>query len=72
MSAPALGISAASPFRAVFIRAPKVETVGENVEVLARLDRDPVLLRSGPVMASAFHPELTQDLRLHGSFLASL
>lgn len=57
------------PYRAVFIRAPKVEVVGEEVEVLASVDGDPVLIRCGNVLASAFHPELTDDLRLHRLFL---
>ncbi len=61
-----------APFRAVFIRAPKVETVGESVEVLARANDSPVLVRSGSILASAFHPELTDDVRLHQLFLALL
>jgi 5'-phosphate synthase pdxT subunit len=58
------------PFHAVFILAPFVEQVGEGVEVLAEVDGHPVLCRQGPVMVSAFHPELTADLRLHEQFLA--
>lgn len=58
------------PFHAVFIRAPFVEEVGEGVEVLASVDGHPVLCRQGRVMVSAFHPELTADLRLHEQFLA--
>jgi 5'-phosphate synthase pdxT subunit len=57
------------PFRAVFIRAPRVEAIGEGVEVLATVDDDPVLIRYGSVLAAAFHPELTPDLRLHRAFL---
>ncbi len=57
------------PYRAVFIRAPKVEAVGDGVDVLASVDDDPVLIRSGRVLAAAFHPELTDDLRLHKLFL---
>ena len=57
------------PFHAVFIRAPFVEAVGEGVEVLATVDGHPVLCRQGPVLVSAFHPELTDDLRLHELFL---
>ncbi len=57
------------PFRAVFIRAPRVEAVGEGVEVLATVDEDPVLIRYRSVLAAAFHPELTPDLRLHELFL---
>ncbi len=54
---------------AVFIRAPYVERVGDDVEVLARVDDHPVLCRQGHVMAAAFHPELSGDLRLHELFL---
>ena len=54
---------------AVFIRAPYVECVGEGVEVLAAVDDHPVLCRQGPVLAAAFHPELSGDLRLHELFL---
>ncbi len=56
-------------FPAVFIRAPVVERVGEGVEVLASVDGHPVLCRQGPVLAAAFHPELSHDLRLHQRFL---
>ena len=57
------------PFHAVFIRAPGVERVGPEVEVLAELDGHPVLARQGPVTVAAFHPELSGDLRIHGRFL---
>ena len=60
---------AGTGFPAVFIRAPVVERVGDGVEVLAALDGVPVLCRQGPVLAAAFHPELSDDLRLHGVFL---
>ncbi len=56
-------------FPAVFIRAPVVERVGEGVEVLAAVDERPVLCRQGPILAAAFHPELSADLRLHRLFL---
>ncbi len=56
-------------FHGVFIRAPRVREVGGGVEVLAELDGEPVLLREGNVMVSSFHPELTDDPRIHGSFL---
>ena len=56
-------------FPAVFIRAPVVERVGEGVDVLASVDGRPVLCRQGPIMAAAFHPELSDDLRLHQLFL---
>jgi 5'-phosphate synthase pdxT subunit len=51
--------------RAVFIRAPWVEEVGDGVEVLAEVDGRPVAVRQGDVLAVAFHPELTDDARLH-------
>jgi len=57
------------PFRGVFIRAPRVRDVGEDVEVLAELDGEPVLLRDGSVLVAAFHPELTDDPRVHERFL---
>lgn len=57
------------PFRGVFIRAPRVRDVGADVEVLGRLDGEPVLLRDGRVLAASFHPELTDDVRVHRLFL---
>ncbi len=57
------------PFHAVFIRAPGVVRTGPDVAVLAELDGDPVLVRQGSVLASAFHPELTVDRRVHELFL---
>ncbi len=59
----------ATPMPAVFIRAPFVEAAGDGVEVLASLDGHPVLCRQGAVLVTAFHPELTGDLRLHELFL---
>lgn len=59
-------------FRAVFIRAPFVERVGADVEVLATVDGHPVVCRQGPVTVTAFHPELTDDLRLHQRFLEEI
>jgi 5'-phosphate synthase pdxT subunit len=56
------------PLHAVFIRAPWVERTAAGVEVLAEVDGHPVLVRQGPVLASSFHPELTDDHRLHGLF----
>ena len=56
-------------FHASFIRAPRVERVGEGVTVLAEVDGRPVLCASGPVMVAAFHPELSDDLRIHRRFL---
>lgn len=60
------------PFHAVFIRAPLVEHVGAGVHVLARHDGVPVLVRSGSCTVAAFHPELTDDSRLHQLFLESI
>ncbi len=57
------------PLLAVFIRAPVVERVGPEVEVLATVDQRPVLCRQGAVLASTFHPELSGDLRLHQRFV---
>ncbi len=58
-----------APVHAVFIRAPWVEEVGADVEVLATVEGQPVLCRQGPVLAAAFHPELGDDPRLHELFL---
>jgi pyridoxal 5'-phosphate synthase pdxT subunit len=58
------------PLRAVFIRAPWVERTGEGVEVLAMWEGHPVAIRDGSVLASAFHPELTDDPRFHAIFMA--
>jgi pyridoxal 5'-phosphate synthase pdxT subunit len=58
------------PLRAVFIRAPWVEEHGERVEVLASIDNHPVAVREGQVLACSFHPELTDDLRLHALLMA--
>jgi len=57
------------PLRAVFIRAPWIDEVGPGVEVLAELDGHPVLAREGRFLVAAFHPELTDDTRLHELFL---
>lgn len=67
------------PFRAVFIRAPWVESAGDDVAVLATVDRGPggagggagsiVAVQQGPLLATAFHPELTGDPRIHGHFV---
>ena len=53
------------PLRGVFIRAPRVAEVGADVDVLAELDGEPVLLREGRVLVASFHPELTDDTRVH-------
>jgi pyridoxal 5'-phosphate synthase pdxT subunit len=57
------------PVRAVFIRAPWIEAVGPQVEVLAEVDGHPVLAREGRFLVAAFHPELTDDTRMHERFL---
>jgi 5'-phosphate synthase pdxT subunit len=57
------------PLRGVFIRAPRVRDVGPDVEVLAELDGEPVLLREGRFLVASFHPELTGDTRVHERFL---
>ena len=57
------------PLRGVFIRAPRVEEVGPRVQVLAELDGEPVLLREGRFLVASFHPELTDDTRVHERFL---
>ena len=57
------------PLEMVFIRAPKIERVGPKVEVLAREKSDPVLVRQGKIMAATFHPELSEDTRVHAEFL---
>jgi pyridoxal 5'-phosphate synthase pdxT subunit len=58
------------PLHAVFIRAPWVERAGAGVEVLASYEGHPVAVREGGVLACAFHPELTEDSRLHALFMA--
>ena len=58
------------PLRAVFIRAPWVERCGPAVDVLASYEGHPVAVREGRVLACAFHPELTDDSRLHALFMA--
>lgn len=58
------------PLRAVFIRAPWIERHGPQVEVLASYGDHPVVVRQGPLLACAFHPELTDDSRLHALFMA--
>jgi 5'-phosphate synthase pdxT subunit len=65
------------PVRAVFIRAPWVVSVGENVEVLAQIsdatgERHPVAVRQGHLLATSFHPELTGDNRVHKFFVENI
>ena len=66
VEAPALG----GDLPGVFIRAPKIRSVGAGVEVVATLDGEPVLVRQGNVAAATFHPELTDDDRVHRMALA--
>jgi 5'-phosphate synthase pdxT subunit len=61
-----------SPYRAVFIRAPAIAQVGRNVEVLARVGEAVVAARQKNLLALAFHPELTEDSRIHQIFLKML
>ena len=58
-----------SPIEMVFIRAPKIERLGKSVEVIATEGNDPVAVRQGKVMAATFHPELSDDPRVHRVFL---
>lgn len=60
------------PFHAVFIRAPRISRTGDDVEVLAEARGEPVLVRQGNALGAAFHPELSQDLRIHHLFLESV
>jgi 5'-phosphate synthase pdxT subunit len=60
------------PLRGVFIRAPRVRETGEDVEVLAERDGEPVLVRDGRVIVASFHPELTEDTRVHELFLKAV
>lgn len=68
LAAPLLG----GDLTAVFIRAPRLRAVGPGVEVLARLDGEPVLVREGRVLAATFHPEIAGDDRLHRYFVREL
>jgi 5'-phosphate synthase pdxT subunit len=63
---PAIG---AQPFRAVFIRAPYIRAAGSGVEVLARFQEKIIFARQNRLLAAAFHPELTGDIRIHQYFL---
>jgi len=58
-----------SPLEMVFIRAPKIERMGSGVEVIATEGNDPVVVREGKTMAATFHPELSDDTRVHQKFL---
>lgn len=63
------GLFRDSPIEMVFIRAPRIERVGPGVEVLATEGKDPVVVRQGKTMAATFHPELSEDSRIHRAFL---
>ncbi len=63
------GLLGNSPLEMVFIRAPKIEHVGSGVEVIATEGQDPVAVRQGRAMAATFHPELSEDTRVHQAFL---
>jgi|SRR5215467_14324102 len=63
------GLFCGSPIEMVFIRAPKIERLGSGVEVLATEGKDPVLVRQGNVVVATFHPELSDDRRVHQAFL---
>lgn len=62
--------SSVGDFHGVFIRAPRIERVGEDVEVLGSFNDEPVLVRQGNVLAASFHPELSNDARLHEYFVS--
>ena len=57
------------PLRGVFIRAPRIRTLGDGVEVIGTLDGEAVLVRDGRFLLASFHPELTDDLRVHELFM---
>ena len=57
------------PLRGIFIRAPRIRSTGPDVEILGELDGEPVLVRDGRLLLASFHPELTDDLRVHELFV---
>jgi 5'-phosphate synthase pdxT subunit len=63
------GVFRGTPIEMVFIRAPKISRVGNGVEVMATEGDDPVVVRQGKTMAATFHPELSDDTRIHQAFL---
>jgi pyridoxal 5'-phosphate synthase pdxT subunit len=67
-----LDLDGEHPLRGVFIRAPRIERAGPDVEVLAELDGAPVLIRQGRYLLATFHPELTDDTRVHELFLEAV
>lgn len=60
------------PFRGIFIRAPKITGKGDNVQVIAKYGDDPVFVRQQNIFGASFHPELTDDLRIHEFFVAAV
>ena len=62
--------SSVGDFHGVFIRAPRIQRVGDQVEVLGSINDEPVLVRQGNVLAASFHPELSNDARLHEYFVS--
>jgi 5'-phosphate synthase pdxT subunit len=64
------GLFLNNPIEMVFIRAPKIERVGPDVQVIGTESNDPVLVRKGKTLAATFHPELSEDCRIHQYFLA--
>lgn len=71
LNIPAIQNGNPAPFHAIFIRAPLMETVGKNVQVLATLENGTIVAaQQGNLLATSFHPELTQDERFHKYFLA--
>jgi 5'-phosphate synthase pdxT subunit len=64
-----IDIGMGEPMRGVFIRAPWIEDAGPEVEILAEVDGHAVLARAGRILVAAFHPELTDDTRIHELFL---
>jgi 5'-phosphate synthase pdxT subunit len=65
------GVAGFGGLACVFIRAPRLSALGPDVEILARVDGEPVLVREGRRFACTFHPELTDDLRVHAALLES-
>ena len=72
MDIPLLGFEGGEKFRGVFIRAPIVKSVGEGVEILSKLENNPVLLRQGNLLVSTFHPELTDNPNIHKLFIEKI
>ncbi len=64
-----LSFSNKTPFNAIFIRAPAIESYGPNVEILAKFKEQPILVREGLLFAATFHPELSSDTRIHAYFV---